>query len=145
LATEPTEQQQHLVQAISEVSDRMTTLVREEIELAKAEMTLKVTRLARGAVVGIVAGVFVLLALMFGLHGLAWLFYWALPVKTQQFFWGFFLLALLLLVLAAVAGLTAFRFVKAGTPPTPNMAIDEAKKIRQTVGAGGTSSTEIER
>ena len=41
-----------LGQAIQEVSERASLLVREEIELAKAEMTEKVTKLVKGAVVG---------------------------------------------------------------------------------------------
>ena len=40
------------------MSERASLLVREEIELAKAEMAVKARKLATGAVVGIVAGVF---------------------------------------------------------------------------------------
>ena len=58
---------------VFEVSDRASVLVREEIELAKTEVTEKVNRLLRGSVVGLVAGVFVLLALALGMHGIAWL------------------------------------------------------------------------
>ena len=41
-----------LAQAIQEVSERASLLVHEEIELAKAEMTEKFTKLIKGAVVG---------------------------------------------------------------------------------------------
>ena len=47
-----------------------TLLVREEIELAKAEVTEKVSKLASGAVVGVAAGVFVSMALVFALDRL---------------------------------------------------------------------------
>jgi uncharacterized membrane protein YqjE len=140
LATEPTDQQQHIAAAISEVSERMTVLVREEIELAKAELTVKVTKLVKGAVVGLAAGIFLLLALMFALHGVAWLLYWVLPFPSGTFFWGFFVLAALLVLLAALAGFIAYKAVRAGTPPTPTMAIDEAKKIRATVSSGASGS-----
>ena len=44
--------------AITEVSERAQLLVREEIELAKTEVTEKATKLVKGAIVGIAAGVF---------------------------------------------------------------------------------------
>ena len=37
------------------------------------------------------------------LHGFAWLF-WYLLFPDEQFFWGFFMEAVLLIVMAAVAG-----------------------------------------
>ncbi len=56
--------------AISEVSERATLLVREEIELAKTEVTEKVGKLAKGAVVAVAAGIFLVTALFFVLIGL---------------------------------------------------------------------------
>jgi Putative Actinobacterial Holin-X, holin superfamily III len=127
-----------LAAAITEVSERASLLVREEIELAKAEMTQKATRIAKGAVVGIAAGVFVVMALFFALVGLAWLLYFELPIGNQfTYFWGFFAMALILLLLGAIAGFAAAKAVKAGSPPTPKMAIEEARKIRETVSGGG--------
>jgi hypothetical protein len=43
-------------------------------------------------------------------------------------------------LLGALAGFVAFRALKAGAPPTPAMAIDEARKIRDAVtpGEGGS-------
>jgi uncharacterized membrane protein YqjE len=120
-------------QAIQEVSERAQILVREEIELAKAEISEKISTLVKAAVVGAVAGVFALFGLLFLLHGLAWLAYYALPVSNGAFFWGFFLLAGVLFVLGALAGFLATRAFKRGTPPTPVLAIDEAKRIRDTV------------
>jgi hypothetical protein len=110
----------------------MSKLVREEIELAKAEVAEKVTKLLTGIVVGVAAGVFVVTGLLFFLHGLAWLAWFALPVGNQSFFWGFFIVAGLLFVLGGVAGFLAARFVMASTPPVPKMAIDEAGKIKRT-------------
>jgi Putative Actinobacterial Holin-X, holin superfamily III len=127
---------QNIATAITEVSERATLLVREEIELAKAEITEKATKLAKGAVVGIAAGVFILTALFFVLIGFAWLLYFYLPVNTYAYFWGFFAMAAILVVLGVIAGLIAARVIKKGSPPVPSMAIEEAQKIRETVSAG---------
>jgi predicted phage tail protein len=111
----------------------MSLLVREEIELAKAEVTEKVTKLLKGIVVGVSAGIFVIVGLLFFLHGLAWLAWFALPVGNQAFFWGFFFVAGLLFIMGGIAGFLAARFLKASTPPVPAMAIDEAHKIKRTL------------
>jgi hypothetical protein len=125
---------QNLAQAITEISERASLLVREEIELAKAEITTKLTRLLTGAVVGIAAGVFVLVALFFALIGLAWLV-WYEFFPRGEIFWGFFVVAGALLLFGCLSGLLAALALRRGSPPTPTMAIDEARKIRETVAA----------
>jgi hypothetical protein len=128
--------QQGIAAAITEVSERASLLIREEIELAKTEIAEKTTRLAKGAIVAVVAGVFFFTALFFVLIGLAWLLYFELPIGNQfTYFWGFFAMALILVVLGAIAGVLAARAVKSGAPPTPEMAIEEARKIRETVSS----------
>jgi Putative Actinobacterial Holin-X, holin superfamily III len=127
---------QNIATAITEVSERATLLVREEIELAKAEVTEKATKLAKGAIVGVAAGVFIVTALFFVLIGCAWLLYFYLPVGDFAYFWGFFAMAAILVVLGVIAGLIAARVIKKGSPPVPSMAIEEAQKIRETVSAG---------
>jgi len=127
------EQPQNIATAIAEVSERATLLVREEIELAKAEVTEKAMKLVRGAVVGAAAGIFVVMALVFALVGCALLLYYYLPVSDFAYFWGFFAMAAILLLLGALAGLIAAKAVKKGAPPVPSMAIEEARKIRDTV------------
>lgn len=124
-----------LAQTVAEISERMSLLVHEEIELAKAEVTDKVTKLLRGIVIGIAAGIFVVVGLLFVLHGFAWLAWWSLPLGNDnlQFFWGFFVVAGVLFILGGFAGYLAARFFKASTPPVPAMAIDEGKKIRKTL------------
>ena len=129
----------NIAAAITEVSDRAQVLVREEIELAKTEVTEKATRLIRGAIVGIAAGVFVVMALLFALAGCAWLLYYYLPGNDFTYFWGFFAMAVILLLLGALAGLLAARAVKRGSPPVPSMAIEEAQKIRETVSRGSVA------
>ncbi len=126
---------QNIAAAIADVSERATLLVREEIELAKAEVTEKASKLARGAVVGVAAGVFFLTALVFALVGCAWLLYYYLPGNDFTYFWGFFAMAVILVVLGVIAGLIAWRAVKRGAPPTPDLALAEARKIREAVTA----------
>jgi uncharacterized membrane protein YgcG len=130
------DQPQNIATAITEVSERATLLVREEIELAKAEVSEKVTKLARGAIVGGAAGIFFVVALIFVLNGFAWLLYYELPIGNSfTYFWGFFVMAIILVVLGIAAGLLAARLVRRSSPPVPNMAIEEARKIRETVSA----------
>jgi uncharacterized membrane protein YqjE len=119
-------------QAVQEVSERAQILVREEIELAKAEVTEKVSTLVKGGVVGIVAGVIGVFGLALLLQGFAWLVYYLL-FPDGTYFWGFFVVAGVLFLLAALAGFLASRAFKRGSPPTPDLAIDEAKRIRETV------------
>jgi len=133
--------QQGIAAAITEVTERASLLIREEIELAKTEITEKTTRLAKGAIVAIVAGVFFFTALFFVLIGCAWLLYFELPIGNEfTYFWGFFAMALILVVLGVIAGLLAYRAVKAGAPPTPDMAIEEARKIRETVSSSSETA-----
>jgi hypothetical protein len=92
-----------------------------------------------------VAGVFFLVALFFVLIGFAWLLYYELPIgNTYTYFWGFFVMAAILVVLGALAGLLAFRAVKAGAPPTPQMAIEEARKIRETVSSSAPAHAPVQ-
>jgi uncharacterized membrane protein YqjE len=123
---------QNIAKAIDEVSQRAVLLIHEEIELAKVEVTQKITKLLTGAVVGIAAGIFAVFGLVFLLHGLAWLAWFEL-FPDNQYFWGFFVVAAILFLLGALAGFIASRALKSGAPPVPVMAIDEAKRIRETV------------
>ncbi len=137
------DQPHNIATAITEVSERASLLIREEIELAKAELSEKTTKLIKGAVVGIAAGVFLVMALIFALVGCAWLLYYYLPGGDFTYFWGFFAMAVILVLLGVVAGLIAARAVKRGSPPVPSMAIEEARKIRETVASGQDSAQEL--
>jgi uncharacterized membrane protein YqjE len=119
---------------VTQVSENASTLIREEIELAKTEITEKVTKLARGSVVGIVAGVFALLGFAMLMHAFAWLLN---DLFFEDDVWiGFAIEAAFWFVVAGVAGLFAYRSLRAGAPPAPTMAIEEAKEIRETLEAG---------
>lgn len=135
LETEDHNSAKAIAEAVNEISERASLLVREEIELAKAEVSVKVTRLIKGAVVGGAAAVFAIFGLVILLEGLAWLAWWLMPVGDTQFFWGFLVVAALLFVAGGLAGLFAAKLIKKGSPPTPQMAIDEAKRTREELSA----------
>ena len=124
------ESSSQIAAAVQEISERATLLVREEVELAKAEISEKVGKLVRGAVVGSAAGVFGIFGLSILLHGFAWLLF---ALVFDDIYWGFFVVAGVLFVLAGVSALLAVRWLKGGAPPTPDMAIDEAQRIRDTL------------
>jgi uncharacterized membrane protein YqjE len=122
-----------LGQAIQDVTETVSLLVREEIELAKTEVTEKVTKLITGAVVGIVAGIFFVFGLIYLLHSLAWLIWEVIEGDVNSPWLGYLIVAALLFVVGALAAFLAFRFFKRGAPPTPQMAIEEAQLIKETV------------
>ena len=114
---------------VFDVSERTSILIREEIELAKAEVSEKVGKIARGSAVGIAAGTFAFLALILIMEGIAW-------VLNEEVFdgktWpGFFIEAAAFLLIAAAAGFIAYRALKAGAPPVPEQAIEEAKLTKE--------------
>jgi len=128
-----TEQQtSELAKAITEVTEKGQLLVREEIALAKAELTEKITGLVKGAAVGAAAGVFVLAGLIYFLHFLALLIADVLGVNPWV---GYLILSGLLFLVGGIAGFMAARYFKKGTPPTPQMAIEEAQLIKATLTA----------
>ena len=134
--------QANIIAAINEVSDKAQLLVREEIELAKAEVTEKLTTLARGLAIGVAAGVFVLAGLLMLLHGTAWLAWYVLPVGDNlNYFWGFYLVAGILFIIGGIAGFLAARWLKSVQSPAPEMAIEEAKLIRETVKSSDPETT----
>ena len=133
-----------LGRAIQEVSEKASLLVREEIALAKAEMTEKAMGLARGAAIGAAAGVFAVFALIYFFHFVAL----ALDALFGVDLWvGYLIVFGVLILLAVIAGFTAARLFRKGSPPTPQMAIEEAQLIKATLTAPhpATPSTPVER
>ena len=130
----PPEDDRSVAELVLDVSERVSILIREEIELAKTEIREKVAKLVQGSVVGIAAGVFALMGLAMLMHGMAWLLN---DLFFSDHVWiGFLIEAAFWFVVAAVAGLVAFRAVRAGAPPTPDLAIEEARRTKETLEAG---------
>jgi uncharacterized membrane protein YqjE len=123
-----------LGELVFDVSEGVSGLVREEIQLAKAEVTEKAGKIAKGAVVGISAGVFAFLALILVMEGIAWLL--NEEVFNGKTWPGFFIEAAVFLLIAALAALIAYKAVKAGSPPMPTQAIEEAKLTKETLSKG---------
>jgi hypothetical protein len=67
------------------------------------------------------------------MHGVAWLLN---DLVFNDFWAGFFVEAGLFLLIGAAAGLFAWRSIKRGAPPTPDMAIEEAKEIKAAFDGG---------
>jgi uncharacterized membrane protein YqjE len=125
--------QKSVGELVSEVSERATTLVQEEIALAKAEVSEKVGQLLRGSAVGAAAGVFAFLALILVMEGVAWLL--NEEVFDGKTWPGFFIEAAAFLLIAALAGFVAYRSVRSGAPPVPEQAIAEAKLTKAMLEA----------
>jgi protein-S-isoprenylcysteine O-methyltransferase Ste14 len=119
-----------LGEIVGEVTSKASLLVKEEIELAKAEIAQKAKRLGIGAALGAAAGAFLFFFLIFFLHMLALGFADWFSLKPWV---GYAIVCILLLVLAGLLGLIAMRLFKKASPPTPQMAIDEAKKTRAAI------------
>jgi Putative Actinobacterial Holin-X, holin superfamily III len=125
----------NLVQIVSEVSDRISNLIREEVELAKVEVGRKATSLLKGAAAIAAGAVFGVFAIVIGLEALAWGLDAILVQGAGDIWEGFLIVFGVLAILAVLAFAIATRMLKRGAPPTPTMAIDEAKRIRETVAA----------
>jgi uncharacterized membrane protein YqjE len=128
---EPKPDPRSVADLVFDVSQGTSSLIREEFELAKAEVTEKVGKLLRGSVVGIAAGAFAFLALILIMEGIAWLL--NEEVFDGKVWPGFFVEAAVFLLIAALAGLLAYKAVKAGSPPIPTQAIEEAKLTKETL------------
>ena len=125
---------------VIDVAEKSSSLIREEIELAKTEISEKVGKILRGSVVGLAAGIFAFLALILIMEGFAWLL--AEEVFDGNAWPGFFVEAALFLLVAAGAGFFAYRSVQAGAPPMPEQAIEEAKLTKTTLESSTKAGAE---
>jgi len=126
-STPPGSAEKQLGEIVSEVTSKAQLLVREEIELAKAEVTTKVSRLAKGA--GFFAGAGIL-----AVFGLIYLFH-MLAIGLADWFslklWvGYAIVTVAIFLVVGVLAILGLRSVKKGAPPVPEMAIEEAKKTQ---------------
>jgi len=112
-----------LAELTKQLSDQASTLARKEVELAKAEMSIKAKRLGIGAGAFGAAGVLGL----FALGALTAAAILALATAVEPW-----LAALIVTVVyAAVAGVLALvgkSRVEAGTPPVPEEAVESVKE-----------------
>ena len=118
--------------AAKQVADHASSLARLELELATLELKRKVGALGLG--IGLVAGggVFMLFALGFAFAA------GAAALATVLSTW----LALLvvgggLVLLAGLLALFGLKLIKAGTPPVPKQAVEEAKLTTEALKRNG--------
>jgi hypothetical protein len=134
--------EKNLGEIVSEVSEKASLLIRQEIDLAKAEVTQKVTKLTRGLAAGAAAGVFLIFGVTMFFHTLAW---FLTDLMDWEIWAGYGVVTLGLFVLAILAALIALRLFKKGAPPTPDMAIEEAKAIREQFETQSIERDQLER
>ena len=126
----PGSAEKSLGEIVGEVSEKASMLVREEIELAKAEVTQKVSKIAKGA--GFFIGAAVLLFFM--VFALIEFLGWGISDWTGLNIWvSFGIVTGAMLVLAGLLAMLGIRSVKRGSPPVPELAIEEAKKTRAAI------------
>jgi Kef-type K+ transport system membrane component KefB len=94
--------------------------------------------------VGAAAGVFLIFGVTMFFHGLAW-FLDDLLNQEDNLWVGFAIVTGILFLLAILAALLALRLFKKGSPPTPNLAIEEAKKTREQFEAQKIERDQLER
>jgi uncharacterized membrane protein YqjE len=117
---------------VGDVSTKASLLIREEIELAKTEVAEKAKSLGKGVAVAVVAGVMAVFALIYFFEALAWFFNDLFDVGSKLWI-GFLIVFGILILIAGLAGFMGLRWIKKGSPPTPDMAIEEAKRTRAEI------------
>src|SRR5919202_2405907 len=126
-STPPGSAEKPLGEIVTDVTQKAQLLVREEIELAKAEVTQKVSKLAKGGAFFAGAGILGVFGLIYFFHFLAHGFADWFSLKVWV---GYAIVTLILFVVDGLLALLGLRSIKKGTPPVPELAIEEAKKTR---------------
>jgi uncharacterized membrane protein YqjE len=120
---ESTPTDRSIADLVKQLSDQTTTLVRQEIDLAKAELALKGKQAGVGA--GLFGG-----AGMFGLYALGALTACViLALATAMTGWlAALIVAAIYGAIAGVLALTGKNKVKQGAPPVPEQTVESVKE-----------------
>ena len=113
------------------VSERASSLVRLELQLAAAELKQKVIALGLGIALIVGAAVLGLFALLFALATAA-----AALATTLSTWLALLVVTAGLVLLAGVLGALGLGRVRKGTPPIPVQAIEEAKLTTEALKNG---------
>jgi len=113
------------------VTERASSLVRLELQLAAAELKAKVVALGLGIVLLFVAAVFGVFALGFGLAAAA-----AALATTVSTWLALLIVTGALLLLAGLLGAIGVSRLRKGTPLIPVQAIEEAKLTTEALKNG---------
>ena len=118
--------------AAKDVAEHASKIASLELELAGLELKRKVGALGTGIALGLGAAVLLVFAVGFGLAAAA--------AGLAEVFATWLALLIVfgaLLLLALVLGIFAMRAIKAGTPPVPEQAIEEAKLTTDALKGNG--------
>jgi hypothetical protein len=131
MPTRATEQNGSLGAAAKEVSERVSSIVRLEIQLALSEIKRKAATLGLGIGLLVGAALFSLYMLGFGLATIA------AAIATSLPMWAALLIVTgILLLIVAVLALLGISAVKKAAPPVPEQAITEAKLTTEALKSG---------
>jgi uncharacterized membrane protein YqjE len=121
-----------LGRAVKEVGERLSSIVRLELQLATLELKGKVVALGVGIGLGVGAALFAVFALAFLFATIA------AALATFLATWlALLIVTVFLFVLTAVLGALASRSIKKGIPPVPEQAIQEAKLTTSALKGDG--------
>jgi hypothetical protein len=121
-----------LGRAVKDVSERVSSIVRLELQLASLELKRKIGALGLGIGLGVGAAVVAVFALGFLFATIA------AALATFLATWlALLIVAAVLLLTSATLALFALRAIKRGTPPVPQQAIREAKLTTTALKGNG--------
>ena len=106
----------------------MRLLVQLNLELAKLEAKQKVTAVGIAGALAAVAGLLLVYAIGFAFAAIA-----AGLGETLSLWLSLLIVAGILILVAAIAGLLAVRFVRKASPPKPAQALEEAHRTLETL------------
>ena len=113
---------------VTAVKNRTRSLVQLNLELAKLEGKQKATAVGIAAGLAAVAGVLVVYAIGFAFAAAA-----AGLSEALSLWLSLLIVAGILFLAAAIAGLLAVRFVRKVSPPKPTQALEEAGRTVETL------------
>jgi len=125
-----TQTKRGFVGSAKEVVGRAKSVARLQAQLAQAEIKQKLVKIGIGAGLAVVALILLLYAIGFLFAGAAAGLAYVVP------WWGALLIVgAVLLLLTALLLFLASRSIRAGAPPVPDAAIEEARLTTETVRA----------
>jgi uncharacterized membrane protein YqjE len=102
-----------LPELLSELSGELSTLVHQEMQLARVELRREMATTAKGSAALVVAAVGGLLTIVFGTSAAAWGL-----AQVMAAGWAFLIVTLVWLLITSVAGVVGLRKLKQVGPPT---------------------------
>ena len=113
---------------VNTIKKRTQSLVQLNLELAKLEGKQKATAVGVAGGLGAVAAVLVVYAIGFAFAAIA-----AGLSEALSLWLSLLIVAVMLLLVAAIAGFLAKRFASKASPPKPSQALEEAARTVETL------------